>query len=357
VDHASRRRRLADRFDELGLDAVLVTRAPNVRYLTGFSGSNGQLLTTSDAGFFFTDSRYDEQSRREVPDLRRVIYPRKFAPSFAEACREAGLARVGFEASGLTFRAWRELGDVDAADLVALDEEEVERLRWAKDAEELRLIERAQEVTDAAFDRVIGKLAEGVTERQAGFELDLAMRELGAEQIGFDTIVAFGESAAEPHHRPLDRELRRGDVVKIDFGCVIEGYHSDMTRTVAFGEPDARLREVYEVVLRAQLTGIEAVRAGVTGADADEAARTVIRDAGHGERFGHSLGHGVGLEIHEGPSLRSGSEDVLPRGAVVTVEPGAYIPGLGGVRIEDMVVVEDGGCRPLPRTPKDLLVL
>jgi Xaa-Pro aminopeptidase len=196
-----------------------------------------------------------------------------------------------------------------------------------------------------------------VTERQAGFELDLAMRELGAEQIGFDTIVAFGESAAEPHHRPSDRELRRGDVVKMDFGCVIEGYHSDMTRTVAFGEPDARLREVYEVVLRAQLTGIEAVRAGVTGADADEAARTVIRDAGHGERFGHSLGHGVGLEIHEGPSLRSGSEDVLPRGAVVTVEPGAYIPGLGGVRIEDMVVVEDGGCRPLPRTPKDLLVL
>jgi Xaa-Pro aminopeptidase len=356
VDHASRRSRLHERLDALGLDAVLVTRLVNVRYLTGFSGSNGQLLAIPGGGVFLTDSRYEEQSRREVPDLRRVIYPQKLAAALAEAVSAEGIRRVGFEAAGMTYRTWRELTDLEGIELEPL-EEEFERLRWAKDPEEIGLLERAQEVTDAAFDRVIGKLAEGVTERQVAFELDLAMREIGAERVGFDTIVAFGEQAAEPHHGPSERALRRGDVVKMDFGCVVDGYHSDMTRTVAFGEPEARLREIHHLVLRAQLAGIEAVRSGITGGEPDRAARSVIEGAGLGDRFGHSLGHGVGLEIHEGPTLRTGSEDVLPEGAVVTVEPGVYVPGLGGVRIEDAVVVGADGCRPLPRTAKDLLVL
>lgn len=356
MDHAYRRSRLHDRLEELGLDAVLVTRLVNVRYLTGFTGSNGQLLAVPGGGVFLTDSRYEEQSRREVPDLRRVTYPRKLAGALAEAAAAEGVRRVGFEAAGMTYRSWRELADLDEIDLEPL-EEEVERLRWAKDPEEVGLLERAQEVTDAAFDRVIGKLAEGVTERQVAFELDLAMREIGAERVGFDTIVAFGVNAAEPHHGPSERALRRGDVVKMDFGCVVDGYHSDMTRTVAFGEPGTRLREIHALVLRAQLAGIDAVRSGIAGQEADRAARSVIEDAGLGDRFGHSLGHGVGLEIHEGPTLRIGSDDVLPEGAVVTVEPGVYVPGLGGVRIEDAVVVGADGCRPLPRTPKDLLVL
>ena len=354
VDHASRRTRLHEGLP--GLDAVLVTRQVNVAYLTGFTGSNGQLLSVPGGGVFLTDSRYEEQGRREVPDLRRVIYPQKLAPALAEAAAAEGVRRVGFEAAGMTYRSWRELADLDEIDLEPL-EDEVERLRWAKDPEEVGLLERAQEVTDAAFDRVIGKLAEGVTERQVAFELDLAMREIGAERVGFDTIVAFGVNAAEPHHGPSERALRRGGGVKMDFGCVVEGYHSDMTRTVAFGEPGVRLREIHALVLRAQLAGIDAVRSGVTGEEADRAARSVIEDAGLGDRFGHSLGHGVGLEIHEGPTLRSGSDDVLPEGAVVTVEPGVYVPGLGGVRIEDAVVVGTDGCRPLPRTPKDLLVL
>jgi Xaa-Pro aminopeptidase len=355
VDHTSRRSRLVERFEGLGVDAVLVTRRVNVRYLTGFTGSNGQLLLTDAGGVFFTDSRYQEQARREVPDLRPVIYPRSLAPAFEEAVRAEDVARVGFEAAGLAYRAWRELDDL-APELVPVGEE-VERLRWSKDPEEVGLIERAQEITDAAFDRVVGKLSDGVTERAVAFELEATMRQLGAERVGFDTIVAFGENAAEPHHGPSDRQLGRGDVVKIDFGCVVEGYHSDMTRTAAFGEPGPALRELHDLVRRAQLAGIDAVRAGVTGAEADEAARRVVGDAGHGERFGHSLGHGVGLEIHEGPGLRQGSEDVLPVGAVVTVEPGVYVPGLGGIRIEDMVVVEPEGCRPLPRTTRDLLVL
>jgi Xaa-Pro aminopeptidase len=356
VDHAARRRALQERFPELEVDALLLTRLVNVRYLTGFTGSNAQLVLVPDGPVFLTDSRYEEQSRHEVPDLDRRIYPKGFASPLAEICGQRGIGRLGFEAAGITYKTFRELEEEVDGELRAV-EDAVEALRWTKDPEEIRLIDRAQQITDDAFDRLVGKLTEGVTEKEAAFELELAMRELGAERVGFDTIVAFGENAAEPHHHPTDRPLARGDVVKLDFGCVVEGYHSDMTRTVAFGEPPARLKEIYDLVRRAQQAGIEAVRAGVRGGEADEAARRLIQGAGYGERFGHSLGHGVGLEIHEGPTLRAGSEDELPEGTVVTVEPGIYLPDVGGVRIEDMVEVTAGGCRPMPRTTKELVVL
>ncbi|HXF57782.1 MAG TPA: aminopeptidase P family protein [Actinomycetota bacterium] len=355
MDHEGRRKRLAERLPELGVEAFLVTRLPNVRYLTGFTGSNGQLLLTPDGGVFLTDGRYTEQARREVPDLRRGVYSGEFARAFATACTDLGVRRVAFEAAGLTYKAYTDLA-ATGVELVPTVQE-VERLRWVKDPDELALVEAAQDLTDRAFEEVLGRLAEGVTERELALELDCTMRRLGAQDVAFDTIVAFGESAAEPHHRPSDRPLRRGDVVKLDFGCVFEGYHSDMTRTVALGEPHPTLREVYEVVRQAQRAGVEAVRAGATGGEVDRAAREVIREAGYGDRFSHSLGHGVGLEIHEGPTLRHEGSDVLPEGAVVTVEPGVYLEGLGGVRIEDMVVVTGDGCRVLPRAPKDLIIL
>lgn len=356
MDHAARRERLRARLPELGVDAFLVTRLPNVRYLTGFTGSNGQLVVTETETVFFTDSRYQEQSQHQVGEVPTEIYPRSFPPAFAGTCREAGLRRVGFESAGVTYRLYRELTEALDGEVVPV-EDEVERLRWAKDPPEVERIARAQELADDAFDRVVSKLSEGMTERQVAFELERHMREAGAERLAFDSIVAFGENAAEPHHGPADRPLRRGDVVKLDFGSVVDGYHSDMTRTVVFGEPPEELAGVYDVVRRAQQAGIDAVRAGVRGADADRAARSVIEDAGYGDRFGHSLGHGVGLEIHEGPTLRSESSDELPQGAVVTVEPGIYLPGVGGVRIEDMVVVQADGARVLPRTTKDLVVL
>jgi Xaa-Pro aminopeptidase len=356
VNHDERWRRAADRFDDLGIDALLVTRQMNVRYLTGFTGSNGQVLVAPEDGVFFTDSRYREQSRREVPDLPADVASGGFHRRVGDACRDRGLRRVGFEAAGLTYGGWRRLDAEEDIQWVPV-EDVVERLRWSKDPDEVRLIEEAQRITDDAFDRITGKLVEGITEREAAFELDVALRQLGAERAGFDSIVAFGESAAEPHHGPGDRPLRQGDVVKMDFGAVVDGYHSDMTRTVALGDPGDRIREIHDVVLRAHLAGIEAVREGVTGGTADEAAREVVRDAGFGDRFGHGLGHGVGLEIHEGPSLRRDGEDVLLTGAVVTVEPGVYVPGLGGARIEDTVAVEASGCRPLPRSPKELLIL
>jgi Xaa-Pro aminopeptidase len=356
MDHSTRRERLREPLQELELDALLVTRIVNVRYLTGFTGSNGQLLATPAGGVLFTDSRYEEQSRKEAPDLERQIYPRRFVQALSEACGARSIRRLGFESAGLTHKTWRELDAIEGVELVPT-EEVVEKLRWIKDADELALIERAQAATDEAFERVTGKLAEEMTEREVAFDLEVAMREAGADAVGFPTIAAFGENAAEPHHGPGDRSLARGDVVKLDFGSRVQGYHSDMTRTVAFGEPDPRLREIHRVVLEAQEAGAAAVRAGVRGGDADRAARAVIEEAGYGERFGHSLGHGIGLEVHEGPTLRDSSDDVLPGGTVVTVEPGIYLPGLGGARIEDMVVVEGNGCRALPATPKELLIL
>jgi Xaa-Pro aminopeptidase len=233
-------------------------------------------------------------------------------------------------------------------------------VRRVKDRDEIARIERAQAAADDAFERVVvggGALREGVSERELAFELELAMRRAGADDKAFDTIAAFGENAAEPHHHPTDRPLRGGDVVKLDFGALVEGYHSDMTRTVAFGEPGERLREIRDLVAEAQRAGIEAVRPGATVAEVDLAARRVIDAGGHAPEFPHGLGHGVGLEIHEDPRLRWDGTDELLEGSVVTIEPGVYIPGLGGVRIEDMVEVTAGGCRPIPRSTRELVVL
>jgi Xaa-Pro aminopeptidase len=358
VDHGLRRERLGARLGELGVDAVLVTRLPNVRYLTGFTGSNGQVLVTSDAAVLYTDGRYDEQSRREVDGMEREIYLDSFPPVERQT-NAFGLRRVGFEAAGVTYRFWQRLRErLEGVELVPL-EPEVERQRVAKDADEVAAISRAQETADVAFERVVlgGGLYEGVTEREVARALEDAMLDAGADDRAFETIVAFGPNAAEPHHTPTDRALERGDVVKTDLGAVVAGYHSDMTRTVAFGSPPPELREIRDLVARAQRAGIDAARPGAALRDVDAAARSVIEDAGRGEAFSHGLGHGVGLEIHEDPRLHRTAEGDLLEGAVVTIEPGVYVPGLGGVRIEDTVEVTAGGAREIPRSTKELVVL
>jgi len=355
VDHQLRRERLAERVAELDLDALYVTRLPNVRYLTGFTGSNAQALVSASEGVFFTDGRYEEQSRHEVGDLDRRIYLGG-SPPVAEAASRFGVRRLGFESAGVTYRQWERLGEtLDGVELVPVDGS-VEALRRRKDDDEIAWIGAAQGCADTAFEEVIagGGLRDGITERELALELELAMRRAGADDMAFGTIAAFGENAAEPHHHPTDRPLRSGEVVKVDFGALAAGYHSDMTRTVAFGDPDPRLCEIRDVVAAAQAAGIAAVRPGASVADVDAAARSVIGDAGYGASFPHGLGHGVGLEIHEAPFLGKDLEGMLEPGMVVTIEPGVYIPGLGGVRIEDMVEVTADGGRPIPRSSKEL---
>ena len=360
MDHGLRRSRLGERVSALGVDALIVTRLPNVRYLTGFTGSNGQAVVAADgAALFLTDGRYEEQSSHEVPDLPRVAYTEGYPQPLVDACRTLGAARVAFERRGLTYAAWERLSEVgEGLELVPADDE-VERLRRAKDPEEVALVSRAQGFADQAFEKVAlnGGLRAGVTERVLARELEDAMLDAGADDRAFDSIVAFGEHAAEPHHHPTDRGLAPGDVVKLDFGALSDGYHSDMTRTVAFGEPDARLRELRDLVAEAQRAGIRAVRPGVSSVEVDAAARSVIAAAGHADAFPHGLGHGVGLEIHEDPFLRWDAGEDLVEGMVVTIEPGVYIPGLGGVRIEDMVEVTADGGREIPRSTRELIVL
>jgi len=357
VDHRLRRARLIDRLSDPGVDALLVTSLPNVRYLTGFTGSNGQAMIGARGGTFFTDGRYAEQSRREVPDLDRVTYSEGIAGRVHEACTAAGIERLGFESSNVTHASWRSLVEACAGvELVPVDSV-VERLRWAKDLEELDAIDRAQDAADRAFESVLDRLVVGMTERQVARALEDGMRHAGADGLSFESIVAFGENAAEPHHEPNHRALEEGDVVKLDFGALWQRYHSDMTRTISFGALSAELRKLHDVVREAQQAGIDAVRAGAVAGDVDRAARTVIDDAGYGRNFGHGLGHGIGLEIHEGPRFHPASDHVLPTGAVVTIEPGIYVPGVGGVRIEDMVEVTDDGCRVIPTSTRELIEL
>jgi Xaa-Pro dipeptidase len=352
-----RRNTLAERCAELDVDALLISTLANVRYLTGFTGSSATVLVGPAGSVFFTDGRYDEQSRHEVPDLPRVASMENPAGAILDHARGLGVRRLGFERHTVTVAQLERWEDrLEGIQLTGVGEE-VERLRWVKDAEELALLRSAQDATDGAFEDILEALVVGITERQTAAQLELAMARHGADATSFDVIVAFGEHAAEPHHHPCHRALAEGDVIKMDFGALVAGYHTDMTRTVAFGEPVAELRKVHDVVAAAQQAGIDALRPGVLAADVDRAARSVIEDAGYGDRFTHGLGHGVGLDIHEGPSLRRDGDDVVPAGAVVTVEPGVYLPGLGGVRIEDAVAVSEDGPEPLGVSTRELIEL
>jgi Xaa-Pro aminopeptidase len=357
VDHLSRRNALLERLDELEVDALLLTRLPNVRYLTGFTGSSACLLLAPAGSTFFTDGRYEEQSRHEVPDLPRVASMASLLGPIREHVDRLGGRRLGFEKHAVTVGQLERWADaLDGVALAGIDEE-VERLRWTKDEDELAVLRSAQEATDRAFEDVLDALVVGVTERQAAARLEREMTRQGADGTAFDSIVAFGEHAAEPHHRPCHRALAEGDVIKMDFGAIVDGYHTDMTRTVAFGEPAPELRKIHDLVAAAQQAGIDALHPGASAADVDRAARAVIEDAGYGEAFSHGLGHGVGLEIHEGPSLRREGEDVIPAGTVVTVEPGVYLPGLGGVRIEDVIEVTEDGSGPVGVATRELIEL
>jgi Xaa-Pro aminopeptidase len=347
-----RRDRIRDRLPELGADAMLVTKLVNVWYLTGFSGSAGLVLIGAE-DVFFTDSRYEEQSVREIPDVRRVIPPKDADKVLAAQITRAGIAKLAIEAAHVTLstaRQWHE--NMPSVELVETSGV-VEELRKVKDATEVEALRRASAIGDEGLATLLPRLREGMTEVEAAAELEDAMRRAGSEGLSFPTIIAFGEQSAEPHHRPNQRKLRRGDLVKLDFGATIDGYHSDMTRTIAFGGPDPELEKIYEVVRSAQQAGVDAVAEGKTGDEVDAAARGIVEAAGHS--FGHGTGHGCGLEVHEAPGIRRGSTDVLSSGMAVTVEPGIYVPKLGGVRIEDLVVVTDGSCDVLTRSPKELV--
>ena len=355
--------RLRHAFDEHEIDALVVTTLANIRYLTGFSGSAGVLTVTRDAALLTTDGRYRTQSAEQIDragaagQVDITIGPVSEQRTAAKLLLggEENTDRVGLEGDNVTWNAQLTWADLVGGDRLVPTSNAVEALRASKDGAEIARMERAAAIADAALFEVLPLMGQGVTEEHFALELDTAMRRGGAESTAFETIVAAGENSAKPHHHPGGRRINQGDPVVVDFGATFEGYRSDMTRTFCVdAEPEGELARIFEVVQTSQAAGARAVRPGISAKDVDDVCRQIIRDAGWAERFEHGTGHGVGLDIHEAPTVSQLGTAILAPGFVVTVEPGVYVPGHGGVRVEDTLVVTEEGARALTRFTKDI---
>ncbi len=338
---------------EKELDGIFISQPENRYYLSGFDGSAGYLLITAENAVLATDFRYIEQVKTQAPDYQLFQISGNVPEWFLRLVAELDLKRLGFEAQDITFSVYRQLTEAVSKNksplqLVPVDGL-IESLRAVKEPEEIELIARAVEITDRAFDHIEDLIRTGMTEMEVAWELEKFQREQGSQTLPFEIIVASGPNSALPHAKPSARKLKAGEPVVIDMGARVGGYCSDFTRTICLGEPDATFRKVYDTVLGAQLTAIALIKEGMNGEEADSFARTVIQEAGYAEAFGHSLGHGVGLAEHEQPRLGPNSKDILTSGMVFSIEPGIYLPGWGGVRIEDLVVIENGGIRVLSK--------
>ena len=347
---------IAAHLDEL--DAMLLTGEANCYYAAGFMGE-GVALVTRRGSWYFTDSRYTEAADKAIGDaavIREVSREKPFSALINEALAASGAEKVGFEDQRMTVAEHAVYSEKLHCTLTPASALMTE-LRGSKDEEELSCMIAAQRIAEGALEKILKEIRPGMTEKEIAARLNYLMVSAGAEKTSFDTIVASGPNGSMPHAVPGMRKVREGDFITMDFGCVYKGYCSDMTRTVALGRPSDEMRNVYDIVLQAQLAGIAAARAGVTGAAIDGAARKVIQDAGYGSCFGHSFGHSLGIDIHEAPNAAPGNDKPMPDGAVISAEPGIYLPGRFGVRIEDVMILRPDGAQVITKAPKALLVL
>ncbi|MFC4078240.1 M24 family metallopeptidase [Salinithrix halophila] len=349
--------RLRKRMTEENLEALLISNPINRRYLTGFTGSAGWVLITGDQQYLISDFRYDLQVKEQAPGFTFVRHAGNPFKDVKELMGKAGVKEVAFEQDDLTFRQFKKLEEALDGIRPVAKSGIVEKLREIKEEEELVLMREAAAIADRAFEAVLKEIRPGRTEKEIDLKLEFLMREMGATSSSFATIVASGPRSALPHGVASDRVLEKGDLVTLDFGALYKGYCSDMTRTVALGKLEPKQKEIYDIVLTAQKKAVDALRPGITGKEGDAAARDVIEEQGYGEYFGHTTGHGLGMEVHELPSLSHRSDTPLEPGMVVTVEPGIYLPETGGVRIEDDVLVTKEGHEVFTSSPKELIII
>ncbi|SET61514.1 Xaa-Pro aminopeptidase [Salinibacillus kushneri] len=339
-----------------GLDGLLITSEKNRRYMTGFTGTAGVALITEQAALFVTDFRYTEQAKEQAKGFDIIEHKTPIHKEVAKQVKRLGIKTLGFEKDHMTYSTYETYKNELSVDLIP-SSGLIEKLRLIKTNDEMKLIKQACEIADAAFEHILGYISPGVKEIDVSNELEFFMRKQGAESSSFDIIVASGYRSALPHGVASEKTIEKGELVTLDFGAYYKGYCSDITRTVAVGQINDQLKEIYDTVLQAQLKGVDGIKPGITGIEADALTRDYIKEKGYGEYFGHSTGHGIGLDVHEGPGLSFRSEQILEPGMVVTVEPGIYVSDVGGCRIEDDIVVTEKGNERLTFAKKELITL
>lgn len=350
--------RIRKTLEELNIAGLLITNATNRRYLTGFTGSAGVVLITKNEAFFLTDFRYGKQAKEQVNHYETIIYQssRLMVESLLEQIQKTNIQRLGFEADDVSFNFYTQLKKLGSEELVPTTKV-IERLRMVKTEAEVSSIRKAAEISDAAFTYIQGVIRPGVSEKKIAAELDYFMKKQGAENGAFAYIVASGARGALPHGMASNKKIEQGDMVTLDYGAVYNGYVSDMTRTLAVGEPEVKLIEIYDIVNEALSLTLEEIKVGMTAKEVDSIARDYIGEKGYGDYFGHGLGHGIGLNVHEDPFFSQSGEDILQEGMVVTIEPGIYLPEVGGVRIEDDLLIKEDGNEILTKSSKELIKL
>jgi Xaa-Pro aminopeptidase len=342
--------------DELNLDAFLITHVPNVRYLTGFSGSAASLLITKEKNYFFSDFRYKEQSFQQVKGFE-IIINYNGTSEFKTIVQDAGFKKIGFESSRMTIAALDRYKKANETVDYQPVNERIEAINMEKTDEELAILRKAAEISDKTFEKILGFIKPGITELEVSAEITYIQKKLGALKDSFDPIVASGSRGAMPHGIASDKIINNGEMVTLDFGCVYNGFCSDLTRTIAVGEPSEEMKKIYCIVYDAQKLAIDNAKAGMSSKSLDSVARDFITSKGYGENFGHGLGHGLGIEVHELPGINQRQDFVTANNSVVTIEPGIYLENTGGVRIEDDVVLKTGGCEILNKAPKELIII
>ncbi|MCE5038141.1 M24 family metallopeptidase [Staphylococcus auricularis] len=337
------------------LDAIVVLSDYNRRYLSKFSGTSGALVITTSEQYLLTDFRYIEQATNEATEFEIVNQQGNLIDAIVQQLESVNAEKVGFEGDLISYDQFTQLdkGQYTLQSISGL----IEKIREVKDEDEIELIQQAADIADEAYEYILTVVKAGMTEQQVKAKLESKMLELGAEGTSFTTIVASGQRGALPHGVASDKAIENGDLVTLDFGAYYKGYASDMTRTFAVGQPDQKLVDIYNIVLEANKKGIEAAKPGITGKALDAVARDYIAEKGYGDAFGHSLGHGIGLDVHEGPAISKNSDATLNVNQCVTIEPGIYVEGLGGVRIEDDILITENGCQRFTKSTKDLIIL